>query len=63
MLLRLAHRHGVRAAEARGVRWSQIDLDNRTIHVARDKGSRDSLHMFDRDQVRDLRALFLVRTI
>jgi site-specific recombinase XerD len=57
VLLRLVYRHGLRAAEACGLRWSQIDLDNRTIHVARVKGSKDSLHTLDRDEVRDLRAL------
>ena len=56
-LLRLVYRHGLRAAEACGLRWSQIDLDNRTIHVARVKNSKDSLHTLDRDEVRDLRAL------
>ena len=30
---------------------SQIDLDNQTIHVARVKGSKDSLHTLDRDEV------------
>ncbi len=57
VLLRLVYRHGLRAAEACGLRWSQIDLDSRTIHVARVKGSKDSLHTLDRDEVRDLRTL------
>jgi hypothetical protein len=56
-LLRLVYRHGLRAAEACCLRWSQIDLDNRTIHVARVKNSKDSLHTLDRDEVRDLRTL------
>jgi type 1 fimbriae regulatory protein FimB len=43
VLLRLVYRHGLR--------WSQIDLDNRTIHVSRVKNSKDSMHTLDRDEV------------
>ena len=55
--MRLIYRHGLRASEATGLRWSQIDLDNGTVHITRLKGSNDSTHSIDRDELRDLRKL------
>jgi type 1 fimbriae regulatory protein FimB/type 1 fimbriae regulatory protein FimE len=57
VMLRAVYRHGLRASEATGLRWSQIDLDAGTIHVTRLKGSKDSVHTLDRDELRDLRKL------
>jgi integrase len=60
VLLRLTYRHGLRAKEARLARWSQFDLDSagtKTFHVHRVKGSEDSTHTLDRDEVADLRKL------
>ena len=60
VLLRLIYRHGLRAKEARLVRWSQFDLDTagtKTFHVERVKGSEDSTHTLDRDEVAGLRKL------
>jgi type 1 fimbriae regulatory protein FimB/type 1 fimbriae regulatory protein FimE len=57
VLVRLVYRHGLRASEAVGMRWSQVDLDQGVIHVARVKGSNDSTHSLDRDELRDLRKL------
>ena len=57
MLVRLVYRHGLRASEAVGLRWSQIDLEAGVIHTARVKGSQDSTHTMDRDELRDLRKL------
>jgi type 1 fimbriae regulatory protein FimB/type 1 fimbriae regulatory protein FimE len=57
VLVRLVYRHGLRASEAVGLRWSQLDLDGGTLHVARVKGSIDSTHSLDRDELRDLRKL------
>ena len=57
MLVRLVYRHGLWASEAVGLRWSQIDLEAGVIHIARVKGSQDSTHTMDRDELRDLRKL------
>jgi integrase len=59
VLLRLTFRHGLRAKEAPLARWSQFDLDNpgtKTFHVQRVKGSEDSTHTLDRDEVAGLRS-------
>jgi site-specific recombinase XerD len=58
VLLRLMYRHGLRATEARYVRWTDFDLDgDRTFHVRRLKGSNDSTHQLDRDELAALRKL------
>ncbi|MCB8878443.1 tyrosine-type recombinase/integrase [Acidisoma silvae] len=58
VLLRLIYRHGLRATEARYVKWTDIDLDgSKTFHIHRLKGSNDSTHTFDRDEVNGLRKL------
>jgi integrase len=54
VLLRLVYRHGLRASEAVNMRWSQVDLDQGVLHVARVKSSKNSTHIPDRDELRDL---------
>lgn len=57
VLVRMVYRHGLRASEAVGLRWSAVDLERGTLHVARAKGGRISTHTMDRDELRDLRKL------
>jgi integrase len=60
VLIRLLYRHALRCSEARLARWSQFDLDSpgtKTFHVKRIKGSEDSTHTLDRDEVAGLRKL------
>lgn len=61
VLLRLIYRHGLRCSEATGARWADLDLDHgsgpKTFHVRRLKGSQDSTHTLDRDEVAGLRKL------
>ena len=60
-LLRLIYRHGLRASEAKHVKWTDFDLSvgsgPKTFHVRRLKGSNDSTHTLDRDEVSALRKL------
>ena len=60
-LLRLIYRHGLRASEARDARWTDFELmagsGPKTFHVRRLKGSVDSVHTLDRDEVSALRRL------
>ena len=61
VLLRLMYRHGLRASEAKHTKWSDFDLTPgsgpKTFHVRRLKGSIDSVHTLDRDEVSALRKL------
>ena len=60
-LLRLLYRHGLRASEARNAKWTDFDImagsGPKTFHVRRLKGSVDSVHTLDRDEVAALRRL------
>ena len=53
----LIYRHGLRVSEACDLRWDDIDLPKRTIIVHRLKGSTDSTHYLDRDEVNGLKWL------
>ena len=61
VLLRLIYRHGLRASEAKHTKWTDFDLAPgsgvKTFHVRRLKGSNDSVHTLDRDEVSALRKL------
>lgn len=60
VLLTLIYRHGLRVSEAVNARWVDFDLDShgpKTMHVHRLKGSIDSTHTLDRDEVAGLRRL------
>ena len=47
----LIYRHGLRVSEACDLRWDDIDLAKRTIIVRRLKGSHDSTHYLERDEL------------
>jgi len=51
------YRHGLRVSEACDLRWDNIDLPKRTIIVRRLKGSTDSVHYLERDELNGLKLL------
>jgi site-specific recombinase XerD len=53
----MIYRHGLRVSEACDLRWDDIDLPKRTIIVRRLKGSTDSVHYLERDEVNGLKLL------
>lgn len=53
----LAYRHGLRASEVVGLRWSAVDLARGTIYCRRAKGSNAGVHPLARDEVAALRRL------
>jgi integrase len=53
----IIYRHGLRVSEACDLRWDDIDLPKRTIIVRRLKGSTDSVHYLERNDVNGLELL------
>jgi integrase len=53
----LIYRHGLRVSEACDLRWDDIDFTKRTIDVRRLKGSHDSRHYLERDELAALKLL------
>jgi site-specific recombinase XerD len=53
----LIYRHGLRVSECCDVRWDDLDLGKRTIAVRRLKGSVDSAHYLERDEVTGLKRI------
>ena len=53
----MIYRHGLRVSEACDLRWDDIDLPKRTVIVRRLKGSTDSVHYLERDEVNGLKPL------
>ena len=49
--------NGLRVSEACDLRWDDIDLRKRTIIVRRLKGSTDSVHYLERDELNGLKLL------
>ena len=60
-LLLLMFRHGLRVSEAVGLALSQLDLEGRTLHVARLKKGLSTNHPLRADECRALRAWLAVR--
>jgi len=53
----LIYRHGLRVSEACDLRWDDLDLAKRTIVIRRLKGSIDSTHYLERDELAGLKRL------
>ena len=53
----LIYRHGLRVSEACDLRWDDLNLAKRTIQVRRLKGSDDSSHYLERDELAGLKRL------
>jgi type 1 fimbriae regulatory protein FimB/type 1 fimbriae regulatory protein FimE len=53
----IIYRHGLRVSGACDLRWDDIDLPKRTVIVRRLKGSTDSVHHLERDELSDLKLL------
>src|SRR5215831_15723814 len=53
----LIYRHGLRVSEACDLRWDDLDLAKRTIAIRRLKGSVDSSHYLERDELAGLKRL------
>ncbi len=51
----LIYRQGLRVTEACDLRWDDIDLPKRTIAIRRLKGSQDSSHYLERDELTGLK--------
>jgi site-specific recombinase XerD len=51
------YRHGLRVSEACDLRWDDIDFAKRTIIIRRLKGSNDSTHYLERDELAGLKRL------
>jgi site-specific recombinase XerD len=53
----IIYRHGLRVSEACDLRWDDIDLRKRTLIARRLKGSTDSVHYLEREEVNGLKLL------
>jgi type 1 fimbriae regulatory protein FimB/type 1 fimbriae regulatory protein FimE len=56
-MILLAYRHGLRASELVGLEWTQIDLEQRVMHVRRAKNGVPSTHPLTRSELKAIRNL------
>ena len=56
-LILVVYRHGLRAAEACDLEWSQVDFNTATLHVRRVKNGKPATHPIKGDELRALRQL------
>jgi integrase len=57
LMITMAFRHGLRAAELCDLQWEQVDFKSANLHVRRLKGGTPSTHQLDRAEVQALRQL------
>ncbi len=57
LLVLMMYRHGLRVSEATGLRWLDLDLKRRTLHIHRLKGGKDAVHTLQRDEIEALERL------
>jgi integrase len=55
LLILLMYRHGLRVSEAACLRWGQVSLDERKIHVDRINGGLTAIHPLSPDEFESLR--------
>ena len=55
LMLLLAYRHGLRAAEIADLRWEQVDFKSATLHVRRVKNGTPATHPLTGRELRQLR--------
>lgn len=56
-MILLGFRHGLRCSEVISLRWDQVDLDKKMLHVRRSKGGTPSTHPLTRTELAWLRKL------
>jgi integrase len=55
LMVLLAYRHGLRAAEVVDVRWKQVDFKTATLHIRRAKNGTPATHPLSGREMRELR--------
>jgi integrase len=55
LMILLAYRHGLRAAEVVDLRWEQIDFKTATLHIRRAKNGTAATHPLSGREMRELR--------
>ena len=56
-MILVIYRHGLRAAEACDLEWSQVDFESATLHVRRVKNGKPAAHPVRGEELRALRQL------
>src|SRR6202040_4157309 len=55
LMVLLAYRHGLRAAEVVDLRWEQVDFKTATLHIRRAKNGTPAMHPLSGREMRELR--------